>query len=398
MSVPQQPFNPRLVIGLIAAGIVAFGAMLLLIAYGGNIGSSRSGRAHALSVAAIGFKGLVTLVGEFHDTRLVRNAEEEGDDLLIVAVEESSRPAQVTSLLERRRNLPTLIILPKWLTVADPARRGWVRAVAPVAGAGAEPVFGGVEVAVQPGGPPRAAFAEGEDVLRGLRLPVPASAQTIAGKGVTPLASLPGGGALVARIGEEPHYILADPDLVNNHGLRDPARALAALGLVERLNGSGDSVGFDLTANGLGAATSQNVLRLAFEPPFLVMTLALLAAAVLAGLHGAFRFGPILGEARSIPLGKTALVENSAGLIRLAEREVRLGAAYADVVRQETARITGAPHSLQGGDLDRYLDRLGKPGQPRFSEIAARLQGARDRHALTASARSLNQWKKEIVR
>nr|MDQ4086588.1 hypothetical protein [Pseudomonadota bacterium] len=112
-----QIFNPRLVIGLIAAGVAAFGAMMLLIAYGGNLGSGRDGRAHALSIAATGYKGLVTLVGEFHDTRLVRDPEEESDDLLIVSLEEGTEPDRVESLLERRSNLPTLIILPKWLTL-----------------------------------------------------------------------------------------------------------------------------------------------------------------------------------------------------------------------------------------------------------------------------------------
>jgi hypothetical protein len=140
------------------------------------------------------------------------------------------------------------------------------------------------------------------------------------------------------------------------------------------------------------------VLRLAFEPPFLAMTLALVAAALLAGLHGAFRFGPTLVEARSIALGKTALVENSAGLIRLAEREARLGAAYADVVRQETARTTGAPAALPDSDLDAYLNRLGKPDRPAFSELAARLAGARDRHELMASARALSDWRKSVLR
>lgn len=398
----QPVFNPKTVIGMIAAGILAFAAMLLLIAYGGNIRSGSDGGAHPLSVAATGFKGLVTLVGEYHDTGLVREEADERDDLLIVVIEERTEPERITDLLERRGNLPTLFVLPKWATVRDPARRGWVRALGPFVGTAAEPALEGIEVAVQSARgrstAPGPAAAEGVDILAGLRLPVPASAQTISGKGLTPLASVPGGGALVARMSEEPHYIVADPDLLNNHGLRDPARALAALQLVERLNGSGEGVDFDLGANGPAGAASRNVLRLAFEPPFLAMTLALFVAALLAGLHGAFRFGPVLREARSIAFGKAALVENSAGLLRLAEREVRLGAAYADVVRHETARTTGAPPALQGDRLDAYLNRLGRSGQPGFSELAAQLDHVRDRHGLMAAARALYQWKKEIIR
>ena len=399
MSTPQ-PFNPKLVIGLIVAGTLAFGAMLLLIAYGGNIGSSRDGRAHALSVSAVGFKGLVTLAGAFHPTRLLRDADDrDAENLVVVALEENSRPEDLAELLGQRRGRATLIVLPKWLTRPDPARRGWVQAIAPVAGAAAEEALGGtVEVSIRGGGAPPA-FAQGEDMWNGLRLPVPRSPQTVAGKGVTPLVRLPGGGALVARLGDQPHYLLADPDLLNNHGLGNPDNASAALALIETLNATGASaVDFDLSMNGIGAASSPSMLRLAFEPPFLVMTLALFAAAVLAGLHGAFRFGPTRAPERAIAFGKAALVENSAGLIRQADREAHLGAAYADVVRYEAARTTAAPHWLQGDSLDRYLDRLSRPGQPRFSELAARLAEARDRHRLMAAARALSEWKRGIIR
>jgi hypothetical protein len=141
-----------------------------------------------------------------------------------------------------------------------------------------------------------------------------------------------------------------------------------------------------------------SLLRLAFEPPFLAMTLALVAAALLAGLHGAFRFGPVRRPERAIAFGKAALVENSAGLVRLAEREARLGGAYADVVRQDVARAVHAPPSLETGDLDRHLDRLGPKDAPSFSELAAGLAAARDRHALMTAARALFRWKRDVVR
>jgi len=230
-------------------------------------------------------------------------------------------------------------------------------------------------------------------------VPVPQHVQTIAGDGLTPLLTLPGGEALVARWGEQPHYIAADPDLFNNHGIKDPAHAQAALALIDALNSSENGpVAFDLTVNGLAGDTSPSLLRTALEPPFLAMTLALAFAAILAGLHGAFRFGQPRREARAIAFGKAALVENSAGLIRLARRETRLGTAYADVVRQEAARLSGAPATLQNEALDAYLDRLTKDDRPPFSALAARLARARDRHELVAAARALFSWKKDIIR
>jgi hypothetical protein len=127
------------------------------------------------------------------------------------------------------------------------------------------------------------------------------------------------------------------------------------------------------------------------------LTLALFIAALLAGLHGAFRFGPVRREERTIALGKAALVENSAGLIRMAGREANLGTAYADVVRTEAARASSAPSFLQGEALDDYLDRLGRDG-PKFSALAAQLDSAQGRHSLMTAARALFQWKKDIMK
>jgi hypothetical protein len=303
-----------------------------------------------------------------------------------------------------------LIILPKWITMPDPARRGWVRALMPGAGQVAAQAIGNVAVNVTesraPGAHQVRTWAEGEDILAGYRMPVPASPQTISGADVTPLIGLPGaasgkGGVrtLVGQLGDQPHYVLADPDLVNNHGLADAQTAQAALALLERLNATeADGVDFDLTVNGIGGSSAPSLLRLAFEPPFMAMTLALVIAALLAGLHGAFRFGPVRREQRAIAFGKAALVENSAGLIRQAEREAALGGAYADVVRQEVARTTGAPPWLQEGELDLYLNKLGRADQASFSELAAELHLAGDRHRLMAAARALFAWKKEIIR
>ena len=261
------------------------------------------------------------------------------------------------------------------------------RAIAPGAGQMAARSLGGVAVSITENARNGRTWAEGEDILTGFRMPVPASPQTISGDEVTPLVRVPGAtagkgsGALIAQLGAQPHYVLADPDLVNNHGLADAQTAQAALALIERLNSTdAEGVDFDLSVNGIGADTSKSLLRLAFEPPFMAMTLALVIAALLAGLHGAFRFGPVRREERAIAFGKAALVENSAGLIRQAEREAALGGAYADVVRQEVARTTGAPPWLQEGELDQYLNKLGRADEASFSELAAELHMAGDRH------------------
>jgi len=400
-----SPFNPRLVFGLIVAGLAAFAALVLLLAFGGDSsrGGRSDGRAHVQSVAATGFKGLVDLVGNFRDVHMIEAPEDFGvEQLVVVAIEPQSRPADLARLLERRHGRATMIILPKWLTVGEPMRPGWVRALGPGAGTNAGRILGqDIELPIvvhRHAG----ARALGQDFLEGFDMPVPQMTQVVAGKSLTPLLSLAdGSGALVARIGDQPHYIVADPDLLNNHGLANAETARSALELIDALNATdARSVSFDLTVNRLAAVqrARPGLLRTALEPPFLVMSLGLVAAALLAGLHGAVRFGQAKRETRAIALGKAALVENSAGLIRLARREARLGAAYADVVRHEAARTASAPAWLTGEALDAYLDRLSRADGPTFSALAARLAGARDRHELVAAARALFSWKKDIIR
>jgi hypothetical protein len=403
MSAPasQQPFNVRLVAGLIAAGLTAFAALVLLIAYGDRMAPVRGEGAPALSVAATGYKGLITLVGRFRRTQMVSGSDDlSTDNLLVVPLAMSNRPQDVARLLELRQGRATLLTLPKWLTWPDPSHRGWVRAVGPDASVLSRGLIGErIAVRVSPHEVSPDPFAAGEDFLDGIAVPVPGHVQTISGEGVRPLVTIPNGDVLVARLGDQPHYVAADPDLFNNHGLKRADRARAALALIDGLNSTErGGVAFDLTVNGLGQDNARSLLRTALEPPFLAMTLALLFAALLAGLHGAFRFGQARREERAIAFGKAALVENSAGLIRLARREARLGGAYADVVRQDAARLAAVPPALQGEALDSYLDRLTKGDNPPFSALAGRLAAARDKHELVAAARALFSWKKDLIR
>lgn len=401
MNESANPFNPRLVIGLIAAAVVAFGALLFLLAYAEEPGPpGGTGRA-APSRSAVGYAGLVQLAGRFGEANVVQGGNgSAGQGLLVVALTGAGGPDAIAELLRERSGRATLLILPKWYVEPDRQHRGWVRVVAPGAGSAAARLIGpAVSVSLLNSNRPH--VAPGEAYLTGLDLPAPPHTQVIRGRDLLPMASLPSGEALLVRLGEEPHFVLADPDFLNNHGLRDPANARAAIRLLHTLNPVADAaIDFDLETNGQGGRRPERpgLLQLAFEPPLLAMTLALLFAALLAGYYGAFRFGPARREQRAIAFGKAALVENSAGLIRLARREVRLGGAYADVVRTEAARITGAPAWLGGDKLDAYLDRLGRAGEARFTQLAAAVANATDRASLMTAARALHEWKRGLVK
>jgi hypothetical protein len=395
-----SPFNPKIVYGLIVLGLIAFAGIVWVLAYGGPMQAQRReiSQAQMMSPSAVGFKGLVELVGAVRETYRIDNQDDlDFDDLLVLAVDENVRREELGQVRQRRQDRPTLIILPKWRTTPSRTRSDWVVA----RGFGA-----GDRIAADLGyrlriarGAPTGSRATGQNLLTSMDMAAPGAPQVIDGPGLIPLLVLPdGGGTLLAQIEGRPHYILADPDLLNNHGIRDPARAQAAIALLDALNTTeAQSINFATFTDVVVAWEPKGLLRVLLEPPFLAMTLALVIAALLAGFHGAIRFGQPRREGRSIALGKAALVENSAGLIRLARREVHMSNAYAELMQQDAARAVGAPPGLQGDALDDYLDRLTRTG-PSFSELAAALVKTRDRQSMAAAARALFQWKKDIIR
>jgi hypothetical protein len=399
---PTAIFTGRTIAALVVGGIVFFLLFLVLTAFAGTMrGGGGDPRSHALSKTAIGFYGLGRLIElSGAEIWLVRDEYEDGEELLVLTVEPQTDPARLASMLRNRGERPTLVILPKWQVQRDPANptrvvsvgllpAEWLqRILGEVAPIGVKDVRGDVPLT-------------GRDMLKGVEAPPPESLRVVTGDVLTPMLALDGedgsNGAVLARIGEAPHYLLADPDLMNNHGLRDPARASAALRIVAELNSTGArSVAFDLTLNGF--RNERSPLRLAFEPPFLPLTVALFVAALLAGLHGAVRFGAPAEAGRAIAFGKSQLVENSAGLFKLARREHGSGGAYAELVREAAAFDSGAHLALGDAELDSYLDRVSPPDTPRFSELAGRARAARNAPDLLAAARALFQWKKDLLK
>jgi len=123
------------------------------------------------------------------------------------------------------------------------------------------------------------------------------------------------------------------------------------------------------------------------------MTLTIVAALLLTGLHALGRFGPLRPRTRAIALGKAALIDNSALLIRKAGREARLGGRYAAAVRERAARAFGVPARLRDAALDDYLDGL--KGRHRFTDLAVAAEAASDRHSLLDAAQALHDWQQE---
>jgi hypothetical protein len=398
-------FQARTVLLLLVFGIFGFVGMLLLGAYAPDLRSGRNGGAHALSDGATGYSALVKLAqATGRNPRIIRDPHLFDTENLLVVTPETGA-TDISAALSGRKAKATLFVLPKWQTAPDPDHSGWVRR------SGLLPLYEPTGVLSpgyrftikrhRSGGVPLVS----DTLPATIRFRSPRPLQVITGvqpgevdgKPATfhPLLTDGHGGTILAQLGDGPLYVLADPDILSNRGMKDVGQAASALSLLDWLNSNPpDAIAFDISFNGFGH--SQSPLKLMFEPPFLAMTLAIVAALVLAGIHAFGRFGPLRPRPRAIAFGKAALVDNSAALIRKAGREERMGGRYASMIRERAAIAFGAPAGLREGALDAYLDALKGPHM--FTDLAAAAEAASDRQSLLDAAQALHAWQKEKIR
>ena len=371
----DNPFDPRLIAAVVAVGGVAFIALWALVALGPQLSGGNDGGGHALSKAAPGFAGIVDLAERARaDVELRRSVEtatyDDHKPLLVLTPAADTDAEDVADILARQGNGPVLLVLPKWRTM-------------PGTGEGHKPGWAGFGVPLP--APTRL-------------LPLPDNAQTVSGAGLETLIPGANGGAVLARTSNREFYVLPEPDLLNNLAFASRDKAHAAAMLIDAVGEDAEAAGiaFDLTLNGFGGGRS--LLRFAFVPPFIGITLCLIAAGLLALWQAWARFGPALRPARAIPISKQALIANSADLIRQARRELDGADAYVRSQRGAIARRLHAPGGLSAEETDAWIDRHLKADSASFATLARRLPLARNTHEFLADAQALHDIRKELLR
>ena len=444
-------FRPGVVAALLLVGAAAFILLLLALGKGWTGDNTRNGGEHASSNALNGFSGLARLLeADGYVVELSRNPgafEEYG--LLILTPPHFANGNDIAEAIKDHRDYgPTLLILPKWNAnlVPDNApgklrgkvKQGWV-----TLGEASQPYWfhgmdwegeledneGGMAIQV-----PVAPDAEGDKKQTKKekthnRLIEVAIGETNAWNFETTSGKLarPDVSQALLRKGEQtfypvivdsegdmllaewdggdasdylyPVYVAFEPDLFNNYGLADFPRAQLAFDVIAELDDNENlPILFDLTFPGLGS--SENLLTLAFEPPFLAATLSLILVAILIAWRGLRRFGPPRAEAPAMARGKRQLARNGAALIARLKRWHLLSAPYALSVAARIATALGirdGNREAREAAIDRALERRGYNGTG-FAETAHSLRQAQAPRDIIRAARALKSLERELQR
>jgi hypothetical protein len=433
-----SPFTARTALALVLFGSCMFVALLWLIGNGLGEGRANDGGGHAEGRGLNGFAAM----SDFLERRgfTVRHGRSEKSfkepGLLVLTPPANMDGKTIEKIVSARRQIgPTLVITPKWNAYATGsaetnAKRGWVHLAGPTSvewrGFLDNLTLYPVDSARKPDG--REWFARG---IRGT-FPQPALVMAGKGPGMVPLVlgadgrdvfaayvddgvypalteMSPADWPIMAEEDEGEAYPLVmvyDPDLLDNYGMARQSGAQLAEALVRGAMADADgetsgpqTVTFDLTLNGI--KRSDNLLTMAFSPPFLAATLCLLLAAAAVGWRAFLRFGPARVPARAIAFGKRALVANSAGLIVRSRRYHLLGPPLADASRQRLVRAFALPRDRDTASELAALDQAARAagaGDHAFSQISARLSQARNQRDLVKAAAELHALERTLTR
>ncbi|TGV24117.1 DUF4350 domain-containing protein [Mesorhizobium sp. M4B.F.Ca.ET.143.01.1.1] len=385
----QEPFSRRTLFWGIFASLFAAAGFFLLSTYAPDF-RQPGGGATPLSKGGSGYAGLVEWLKLTGTPSPMARSEEDlstglmSGFLLIVTISPDGDPAALDRIVKLREDKVTLFVLPKWQTMPLEQHEGWDIKIERLPATAVNQWLGRIG---------KAKLGEGKSTveqldINGHLVAAPEDMQWVADD--HPLISAGKGKGVLTELDDKPFYILTDPDLINNAALKDPDRARAALDLIAMLEPGKGAVMFDLTLHGAGR--KYDLAKLLVEPPFLALTLSILAAAALAFLHGLGRFGPPRAEGRAIGFGKRALVDTTAMLFKRAGRLDELGDRYGALMRQRAGALLGAPHGLQGEALDRWLDSRDKGEAQGFTTRLKAADNASSLADMHEAAERLHDW------
>jgi hypothetical protein len=235
--------------------------------------------------------------------------------------------------------------------------------------------------------------------------PTLAQPQLFTASGVTPLVAGKEG-ILIGEVdyGLRKILILADPDLIANHGLHRGDNAALALAMTESVAPAGSVVVFDVTWR--VETEPPDVLAFLFDLPFVIVIAQIVLLCVLLGWAAAARFGTALDLPRPIATGSASLIANTSALLILGGHLRGMLSRYGEAVVRDVARRLHAPPGLSDSGRDAWLGRVERARHvgERLDHLQRRLagigtaRGGGDAGSIMALAADFHHWRQEMLR
>ena len=385
-------FNQRTVAWLVITGVAAFCAMLVLMVFGDPAADDVT-ESSVFSRSAVGHSGLAELLlAEGRQVTVNRDRQARAldatDALLVLEPQTTGRAGDpFPALLETafRKGAPVLLALPKWRGRDSREHRGWVDRAWPVSPENPSAVLSalGLEDAVISRLPATPAWRNQINSLT----PHLAEPQLVEHPRLEPLIA-DGPRILLGRLPHRDLFVLADPDILANHGLHRGDNAKLMLAIADLI---GKAIVFDETLHGF--AITPQLARLAFLPPYLGATLLALAAAMFTIWRAAVRFGTPLDTADAGPRGgHETLIDNAGRLLAAGGHGDHVARRYAEAKVADACRRLNITRPLSStadtiAELNAVAIRRG---------IRARLPSAQGKQRPLAFAKAHHRWTREL--
>ena len=407
-------FSRRLLIGWIMGAVVVF-ALSLYFMGGGELSGPDSVGPSTFSRSAIGHAGIADVLTQLA-IPVVKSRSSSLEKLSsgsVLVIAEPRRSGQSEDAIRTLLKASTiLLVLPKWTGQPSEQKTGWLREVDERPVLDAQWTLGLVaphgEVVREEGAVQWTTNAL--HITPALDLPT----QLIRGDRLWPIIGAKQG-MLVGEISDRNRkiWVLADPDVIANHGLAHEGNAALALALINALRSGDGSVVFDETVHGFVVRPASPFLLL-FRFPFVVATVQGLLAIALLLWATLGRFGAPQTAPPALSAGREGLLANMAKLVEFAGHQDVVVKRYVQETVRDVATALHAPRELMGGGLVgpglmgtgliAWLQRVGLArgvaidcGDLLRRAAEAGTGGRRNPAALVRLARDIHQWKGEIV-
>jgi hypothetical protein len=400
----EPVFSRRLLIGWIVGAVVVF-AISLYFMGGGELGGPDSVGPSTFSRSAIGHAGIADVLAQLA-IPVVKSRSSSLDKLgsgSVLVIAEPRRNGQSEDAIRTLLKASTiLLVLPKWTGQASEQKSGWLREVEERPLLDAQWALNLIaprgEVVREKNAPQWTTNAL--HITPDADLPV----QLVRGDRLRPIIGAMQG-MLVGEISDRDRkiWVLADPDIIANHGLARAGNAALALALIRALRGADGSVVFDETVHGFVVRPVSPILLL-FRFPFVVATAQGLLAVALLLWATLGRFGAPQTAPPPLAAGREGLLQNMAKLVEFTGHQDVMVKRYVQETVRDAAIALHAPRELTGARLIAWLQRVGLARGVAIDCEAVLIQAAapemtraRNSSALVRLAREIHQWKREIV-